>query len=281
VSTTKKKVRKKKAKKPPKPDVPQRELDQAVEFNESIKFVPNRETVVDAVTFQMWVDDVLPWAIDMEPCFDASWKTALQNGMIVGDRRLIRRAMPTFAYESPPMSFGLPAFLLPSTFTPSLSWRRQQLFTVQGSKQGHVVFTDEVYFPVLRDSNDVVMSLTPMEVMSQRAGLRKARGNVIMGGLGLGWLALRVLERKQVKHLTVVDNDREVIRVFGEPLKKKFGDKLLLLHGDFYETALDDSAKYDTVLADIWNEYGEASYNRRFKEVKAKYERVWGWGDYA
>jgi spermidine synthase len=143
------------------------------------------------------------------------------------------------------------------------------------------VFTDEVYFPVLRDSNDVVMSLTPMEVMSQRAGLRKARGNVIMGGLGLGWLALRVLERKQVKHLTVVDNDREVIRVFGEPLKKKFGDKLLLLHGDFYETALDDSAKYDTVLADIWNEYGEASYNRRFKEVKAKYERVWGWGDYA
>ncbi len=48
--------------------------------------------------------------------------------------------------------------------------------------------------PPLFDTSDRVqlgaiwMSLTPMEMMTQRSGVQAARGTVVIGGLGLGWL---------------------------------------------------------------------------------------------
>lgn len=124
------------------------------------------------------------------------------------------------------------------------------------------------------------MSLTPMEVYTLRSGVKRAKGKVLMCGLGMGWMARRVLERKQVTHLTVIDKEGVILKRFGEPLKKKFGDKLSLLEGDAYEMAHPQknlSYDYDIALWDIWDDYSDASFDRRFQEVR-RLAPVWNWG---
>ena len=39
------------------------------------------------------------------------------------------------------------------------------------------------------------MSLTPSEMATQRPGVQKAQGTVVIGGLGLGWLLRKVCEK--------------------------------------------------------------------------------------
>lgn len=99
------------------------------------------------------------------------------------------------------------------------------LQTFQGGKKGHVCFDGDVVIPRLNATlgghpdygnqspfnSQPWMSITPMEVFTQRAGLRRAKGHVVIAGLGLGWLFLRVAERKQVKKITVIEISEELI----------------------------------------------------------------------
>jgi spermidine synthase len=59
------------------------------------------------------------------------------------------------------------------------------------------------------------MSLTPTEVMTQRGGVRAARGAVLIGGLGLGWLLRKVCETPEVEKVIVVEISREVLEWYG------------------------------------------------------------------
>ena len=90
-----------------------------------------------------------------------------------------------------------------------------------------------------------------------------------MAGLGLGWAARRVLERKKVDHLTVVERDLDVIKTFGNPLKEEFGDKLTLVCGDAYEQ---DWMPYDVSLWDIWADYGGVAWDRKFEKIRKDLE---------
>lgn len=68
---------------------------------------------------------------------------------------------------------------------------------------GRAYFDEPVDIPVLQyhlepdqrpwesDRWDAWMSLTPMEMWSQRSGVQAATGRVILGGLGMGWLMRR------------------------------------------------------------------------------------------
>jgi hypothetical protein len=87
-----------------------------------------------------------------------------------------------------------------------------RLETYHGGRKGFVGWDGPVLVPILTTpdgtaNGKVWMSLTPMEVFSQRQGIGVAKGNVLIGGLGMGWFARRVLEKKAVKHVTVVWGD--------------------------------------------------------------------------
>lgn len=165
-------------------------------------------------------------------------------------------------------------------------WRKKDLVMARRDREmGRVTFDGNVNLLVMtefrHDDRTVWMSLTPSEVISQRSGLRTATGNVLMGGLGLGWLAVRVLQLEKVEHLTVVERDLDLINLVGSPLKKRFGSRLSILHQDFYSVATQDFAHYDAVLADIWKSYGDARYDREWLKLrdqcKAAGVRAWAW----
>ncbi len=67
---------------------------------------------------------------------------------------------------------------------------------------GRAYFDDDINVPVLsynrHGSWDVWMSLTPMELWTQRSGIQAATGEVVIGGLGMGWLLRQVAKKKSV-----------------------------------------------------------------------------------
>lgn len=161
------------------------------------------------------------------------------------------------------------------------------LETAYGNKRGTVMFDGAVVLPALHErdehslggwSREVWMSLTPMETMSLRPGTRRAKGSVIVAGLGLGHQLIEVSKRKQVTRLTLVERSRELIdwllpRV--RPYLARELDEVVV--DDAYEALPKMSA--DVALVDIFKGYGGNAYARDRLRTQCKgIKFVWAWG---
>lgn len=161
--------------------------------------------------------------------------------------------------------------------------KRQSLLLHRGEQEASCQFSTEINIPVLGKSSrglvDPWMSLTPNEVMTQRAQIKRAKKNTGMAGLGMGWAARKVLERKQVTHLTVYETSQGVIDYFGASLLEDFPGRVTLVRKCAYEV---DWMAYDVSLWDIWEDYGGAAWDREFQAIKATVEQEGrvcvGWG---
>jgi hypothetical protein len=144
--------------------------------------------------------------------------------------------------------------------------KMHELEIYQGKRVGGIRFNGPVNIPILADVNyRPWMSLTPNEVLTQKRMISRAKGNVGMAGLGLGWAARKTLSRGSVTKLTVVEKSSELIDYFGKPLKDEFGDRIEFVNSCAYEV---DWTAFDVSLWDIWEQYDDAPYDRRFQEIK-------------
>jgi len=225
--------------------------------------------------FQEWADKELPHLTDLPVIKTSAQKTVQENARHICEQLYIyRRWLPMRGDQR--WGGFLSAMVRKNA--------RYSLDLAQGRKRGTAYFDSDVELIVMSDFRwadyEVVMSLTPMEVITLRPGLRKARGNVMIAGLGLGWFTRQVLLRKQVKHVTVVELHQGVIDLSKEWLESEFGDRVTCAQGNAYEQ---DYEQYDSVLFDVWNGYGNARYHRRWHEIKREVEargaRAWAWGD--
>jgi hypothetical protein len=162
-----------------------------------------------------------------------------------------------------------------------------RLEVIKKGFKGLIRFTGPVHIPVLvkphlyiENQFVVWMSLTPMEVMSQKPGLDLAVGNVLVGGLGMGWLTSRILQKPDVDFVTQVEIDPYVLNFFGRPLKEAYPNKLELIKDDVWNY-LDKigTDQFDTIIFDIWPKYSGARVDKKFKVLKKEHPRVWGWGE--
>lgn len=158
------------------------------------------------------------------------------------------------------------------------------LSTWSGSKLGTVMFDDPVLIPSIfrrvggrvdREFDEIPwMSLTPAELLSLRVGTRKARGHVIVAGLGMGHQLAEVCKRKNVERVTLVEKDQDIIDWILPVVKPQLGDKLLdVIVGDAYKKLPKLSA--DVALIDIFKSYGNNSM-----DIKSppNIKKVWVWG---
>lgn len=156
------------------------------------------------------------------------------------------------------------------SFLAHFEWHRSFLTTpLSPTRHIRIAFDGPVTIPILAKPGQTMlnpwMSLTPMEILTQRAQLRRAKGRVAIAGMGMGWLARRVLERKSVECLTVVEKDEAVLRHFGLTLQQQFGNRIVLVHGDAYEH---DWSNYDVSLWDIWEKIGDAAWDSKFLKLR-------------
>lgn len=108
---------------------------------------------------------------------------------------------------------------------------------------------------VLSRHRSTWMSITPMEIESQRIGIDLARGHVAVFGLGMGWAAAMCALKDEVERVTVVEMDDEVLAMhaqldlFGQ-LPGGVGGKVQVVEADALEWQPD--TRVDLLMPDIW-----------------------------
>lgn len=107
----------------------------------------------------------------------------------------------------------------------------------------------------LMHKGEIIMTNTPAEVMDHIPFIKKANGNVLVAGLGLGMVVHELLKKPEVKRITVVEISNEVIKLVGNSYKDP---RLEIVNADIF--AFEPSHKYDYGWYDIWNYICEDNY---------------------
>lgn len=169
--------------------------------------------------------------------------------------------------------------------------RGEPLTTSRGNQKGTVLFDGDVVVPALfmstsRDDDGTInwrwvdnpwMSITPMEVLTLRAGTRFARGKVIVGGLGLGYQLIEVCKRRQVKEVVVVERSQALVDFIMPALKDRLGKPVEVVVGDAYKVIPEMQA--DVCLLDIFKHYGSnRDYAERITLHSPGIGKFWIWG---
>lgn len=250
------------------------EAEWASPWSENIKWA--KKMLIDHVSYNKWIFDTFPVVKDFTP---GEWGDPNMTMRPIGESKVF--CLRTFPYlKQGRRHDGNPLAIFLSAEDNPIELRRSALKTYCGkNKVGSCAFTDDVYIPLLMENTgsewDVWMALTPSEIISQRLGIMKARGTVLVGGMGMGWFARRVLEKPEVTHVTVCDIDEGVLEYFGRYLVEGFKDKVTLVHGDIYDQ---DAFAFDSYLSDIWPYINDMPDDEKFQEISEEHPNAWGWG---
>jgi hypothetical protein len=140
-------------------------------------------------------------------------------------------------------------------------------------------FSDHTSLSLRMQAGAIWMSLTPMEMMTQRSGVKLASRTVVIGGLGLGWLLRKVCEKPEVEQVIVVEKSQEVLDWYGFRMCSRFGKVSEVICDDVYRHIGKHgvAARY---LLDIWHLYSGAADDHRLVPFRRKINkrRLWAWG---
>lgn len=135
------------------------------------------------------------------------------------------------------------------------------------------------------DTWETWMSLTPHEIESQELGYRCAFGEMVIMGLGMGWIAANAALNHQVSKVTVVERDSDVIRLFSESgaldsLDASAQEKIDIVNADALTWCPAPDQSVDFLYADIWLHLAEpeaiGQVRRMQNNVEARTIYFWG-----
>lgn len=166
------------------------------------------------------------------------------------------------------------------------------LETAQGPKNcGKVWFTTDIVLPTLLHAEnpayssrgipwEIMMSYTPMEILTLRPGVRQAKGKVLIGGLGLGVFLRMVAAKKSVTEIVVVESCQDLLNFLGNEIvekeRERSGKPITLICDDVYDHVgkHGDDTRH---LLDIWPSFGNYP-GLRFEKLRKEGHHMWGWG---
>lgn len=139
-------------------------------------------------------------------------------------------------------------------------------------------FEEKFSFPSIYENGRLWMSITPNEINTMEKDIQNAFGHVLTFGLGLGYFAYMTSLKDTVKEVTIVEKDKEVIKLFTHYILPKFKtkNKIKIINDDAYHylEVMDDYI-YDFVFVDIYHDAGDGLivYNK-FKEIEQKFSKT-------
>lgn len=124
-------------------------------------------------------------------------------------------------------------------------------------------FEEEFTFPAVLEGGNEWMTLSPVDIDTCDKAIEAASGKVITFGLGLGYYAYMVSEKKSVESITVVEKSPEVIELFREHILPQFKnkDKVKIVCADAFEFAEKEMPKenFNFAFVDTWRDAGDGT----------------------
>lgn len=212
---------------------------------------------------------------------------------------------PPFLWHDAPMAQYI-ASLKPSRVSPTGQYAYANVILQGGERinwqrlpteKGWVDFDSDVVIPVLYDEGERAfslftgksalqrrpwMSITPMEIVSLRPLIHAACGDVVIGGLGLGWVLRRVAAKPTVRSVTVIEYSRELAEWAGPQIiadvKRETGKTVKIVVADVFGWMDAQSTDDRMYLLDIWKDMDGASRDIRVHRQLRRGLDVHAWG---
>ena len=122
----------------------------------------------------------------------------------------------------------------------------------------HIVLTPGIYTYLRRvtDSSihkggEIVMEDTPQELESHLEFMLKARGRVLVTGLGLGCVIRGALANGKVDSIVCVERSKDVIGLVAPYMDTQ---RLSIVHADALEWVKNNNLKFDCAYHDLWTD---------------------------
>ncbi|MCQ2087508.1 MAG: methyltransferase [Bacilli bacterium] len=114
-------------------------------------------------------------------------------------------------------------------------------------------FDQKFTYPALFEGKDLWMSLNPNEITTMDNSIKSAKGNVLVLGLGMGYITYMMSQKSNVKTITVVEKNKENIKLFKKFLLPKFENKtkIRIVNDDAISYIVRNN-KFDYIYADLW-----------------------------
>jgi hypothetical protein len=106
------------------------------------------------------------------------------------------------------------------------------------------------YKRIMRNGS-VVMSNTPAEISDYRHFVWKAKGSVLINGLGLGCVLADVLKKESVEKVTVIEISSDVINLVAPFFKTD--SRVSIIQADAFTWKPLKGERYNAVWHDIWD----------------------------
>ena len=107
----------------------------------------------------------------------------------------------------------------------------------------------------LTEGNDVWMSLNPNEIETMKQYIASAKGNVLVLGLGMGYVPFMMSLKDEVKKITIVEKDPDIISLFNNLIYPHFTNKNKIeIIKDDAVNYVKSHQKYDYIFADLWHD---------------------------
>ena len=133
-------------------------------------------------------------------------------------------------------------------------------------------FKEEYPFLALNHKGVTWMSVTPNEIETMEASINQVKGNIVVFGLGLGYFAFMASLKEDVKHITIIENDKNVISLFNKYIYPKFPnkEKIEIKCMDALEY-IKEPVKEDYAFVDLWHDpFDGLKLFLKFKSVESK-----------
>lgn len=138
------------------------------------------------------------------------------------------------------------------------------------SKAGY--FDKNFSYAALFEGKDLWMSLNPNEINTMDSTIKSANGNILVLGLGMGYITFMLSNKKDVKSITVVERNRENIDLFKKFLFPNFknANKIRIIEDDAINYVKNNN-KFDYIFADLWfNPEDGLEYYLKLNEIENK-----------
>jgi spermidine synthase len=126
----------------------------------------------------------------------------------------------------------------------------------------------------LMRNNTCVMSNTPDEISDCMHFVCKARGSILVNGLGLGVLLKALLSKDEVTDITVIEKSEDVIKLVAPTYL--VDNRVTIVKADAFQYKPPKDKIYYAVWHDIWD-YISADNLEEMKKLHRKYGRKAGY----
>ena len=131
------------------------------------------------------------------------------------------------------------------------------------------------YTGLYRDSM-LIMSDTPDEIQDHLDFIEKAKGNVLVVGLGIGMVLNALCSSSKVDKVTVVEKSRDVISLVANHYTALYGNKVEIINADIFNYRLQKNQFWDCAWFDIWDNLCTDNL-KEMDKLSRKFSRYTNW----